>query len=683
MESKIVKHNGKNYIAVVGKVVDSLSMKTFRPTENNIGDFYKAGVPTLQVYCSNLTSALGLPYSLFGETWFGDKDYNFDNLDKQIEFFKENAPGTYLFVNLHVDSRKWWHDENPGRPSSFTHLSQIAADEKWREDTADYIRAAISHMEEKYNDIIIGYFLLGGFTTEWFSEDDHEEGHPIKLAAYKKYMNDENAVIPDVSELKKDPSQVFLDPVADKNLISYRKFHHNLIADTVLYYCHEAQKALCHKKVLGIFYGYIMELDGTRIWDRGHIETDKVYRSSDIDLIATPSSYQFRGYDDACANMLLCDTLELDGMMYYCSFDHMTFTVPNLDNNKRRLCLEKNTMDAMTRMSIYRKDILKTRKQTTDAMRRELMQRLSKRTGMWWFDMLEGWFYDDGLMEEVASNVKKSASLVDRKAESASEIAVFVSCESLYYVNKVSEINTECLCNQRDALARMGAPYDIYSLGDIDRINPDKYKLFIFPDAYYLTEEQRQCINAVIKKNGRSVLFVGACDYASDTELSLERVCDLTEMNIKKLAEDENTINCLDSTYGYVQAKTPTLYVEDKNTEILGRYSMSRKCAVAKKKVNDYTIYYSGLGNLSDVVLREIAREAGVHIYTENAVACYVNTLVYGVYNTKNEETTITLPFDGEFTELFSDIVYKTKDKKIVLPTGENPAQMLVLSKKD
>ena len=679
MQTKIVTHNGKKYIAADGKIIDSISMKSFRPTKNNIGDFHKAGIKVMQVYCSGLSSALGLPYSLYGETWFGDRQYDFSNLDRQIEFFRETAPGCLLFINLHVDSRQWWHDENPGRPSSFTHLSQIAADKKWREDTADYIKSAIRHCEEKYNDTIIGYWLLGGFTTEWFSRKDFEESHPIKLSAYREYMKDDNAEIPPTEELEKDVSQIFLNPIADKNLISYRKFHNELIADTVVYFCHKAQEELKHNKVLGVFYGYIMELRGKGIWNNGHLDTDKVYRCGDIDLIATPSSYQFRNYDDATANMLMCDSIELDGMMYYCSFDHRTFKVQNILEDERRICEDAKSEVGIGMLNGMRKDILPTRKHTVDAMRREFMQKLSKRTGMWWFDMLEGWFYDDGLMEEIADIIGKSASFVDKEAHSASEIAMFVSCESLYYVNKVSEINTECLCNQRDALARLGAPYDVYSLNDIDKINPDKYKLFIFPDAYYLTDGQRKYINDVIKGNGRSVLFIGAVDYAGDTELSLERVRAMTEMNIKVLSKDEKTVHCFDSSFGYTAEKNPTLYVKDEKTEILGRYSESRECAVARKTAEDYTVYFSGLGNISHTVLREIAREAGVHIYTENGAACYVNSAFAGVYNTKSEKTVITLPYDGEFTEIFSGKTYKTENKKVTLPTGENPAQMLII----
>ena len=200
---------------------------------------------------------------------------------------------------------------------------------------------------------------------------------------------------------------------------------------------------LKHKKILGVFFGYIMELLDECLWNAGHLDIDKLYRSEHIDLIATPSSYQFRSYDDAGAYMLLCDTLDLNGKMYFASFDHKTFLLPTLDKNERRLCGDNRVIKAMSEPVVADQAILSTRQQTIDGMRREMMLRLSRRTGMWWFDMLEGWFYDDGLMAEIKSLVDSSKNLMEKPRYSVSEIAVFVSCESLYYVNKCSGINTE------------------------------------------------------------------------------------------------------------------------------------------------------------------------------------------------------------------------------------------------
>lgn len=678
MKTQIVKKNGTPYIAVDGKIIDTLAFKSFRPTANNVSDFYKAGVRIFHVYVSGLTSALNVPYSQYGETWFGDGDYRFESLDRQIKLFADNAPDAYVFINVHLDTRQWWLDQNPGRANSFTHLSQVAADEKWRKDTADYLKAMIRHVEKYHDDRVLGYFLLGGFTTEWFSEKDFETTHPIKLEAYRKYKNDPEAVIPDLEVLEQPEEKVFLDPTEDAKLIDYRRFHSDLIADTVLYFCHAAQEELQHKKLVGVFFGYIMEIKGKSMWNRGHLANDKVYRNPDVDLIATPSSYQFRGYDDASALMILSDSLELDGKMYFDSFDHMTCMVPYLKDNPRRISGENDAAEAMAKLSIYRKDLLDTPEKTIHGIRREVMQRMSRRCGMWWFDMLEGWYYDDRLMEEVKRIAECSSELVGKPRQSSSEIAVFVSCESLYYVNKMSALNTELICNQRNELARIGAPYDLYSLNDIDRVDPEQYKLYVFLDAFYFTDEQRAYINENLKKRGKSLLFIGACDYAGDDKLSLDRVSEMAEMKIGILNDDENTINAMDSSYGYEKPKAPTMFVQDEDAEKLGTFAISGQCALAKKKLPGCNVYYSALGNVSGNVLREIARESGVHIYAENGVATYVNSGFAGVYNTKDAVTTITMPKDGSYKELFSGKIYTTVNKQIDLPTGECPAQMLV-----
>ena len=88
MKTEIKEQNGVRYIAVDGKCIDTLAFKSFRPTENNVSDFYQAGVRIFHVYCSGLNTALKVPYSLYGESWVGDHDYRFENVDRQIDFFK-------------------------------------------------------------------------------------------------------------------------------------------------------------------------------------------------------------------------------------------------------------------------------------------------------------------------------------------------------------------------------------------------------------------------------------------------------------------------------------------------------------------------------------------------------------------------------------------------------------------
>ena len=68
-----------------------------------------------------------------------------------------------------------------------------------------------------------------------------------------------------------------------------------------------------------------------------------------------------------------------------------------------------------------------------------------------------------------------------------------------------------------------------------------------------------------------------------------------------------------------------------------------------------------------------------VHIYAQRGVFTYIIDTVAGVYNAGAATTEITLKADADHTELFSSKVYKTENKKIILPTDECPTQMLVL----
>ena len=683
MQTKIVRKNGVNQIEVDGKIIDSVAFKSFRPTLNNVGDFYKSGVRIFHVFVSGLKSGIKMPYSAYGEVWFGDGDYRFENFDKQMQMFLEAAPDAYFFVNLHLDVRQWWLDENPGNVDSFNYLSQIAGNEKWRRDTEDYIRAFIEYAESKYDNKIIGYWLLGGFTTEWFSARDYEETHPVKLEAFRKYMNDPTVEIPPQEVREKPTNQIFLDSKDDGLLINYRHFHNELISGLVLDYCKAAKEALGYRKIVGVFFGYIMELayKNGSLWNYGHLDLDRVNESPYVDLIATPSSYKYRLYDDGTAYMILCDSLPLHNKMYFASFDNLTFLTPTALDNPRRLCNDPETRDAMVALqsNFSRHDLLNTREKTIHGMRREMMHRLASRCGTWWFDMLEGWYYDDGLMREISSLTEKSAEILEKERKSASEICVFVSTEPLYYVNKMSFINEECICKQRLELSKIGAPYDLVSMSDLKTVDKNQYKLFIFLDSFSLSADERDYINTVLKGEGRSLLFIGAPDYINSDGVSLDRVSELLEMNVGVLEKDEAIVRALNTTFGYDEPKNPTLYVSDVSAQVLGRFADSRKCALAKQDKGDYKIYFSALGHISDTVLREVARDAGVHIYAEDGVFTYIDDTVAGVYNTSAEKTTLTLKADGEYKELFSGITYKTENKKVTLPTGECPAQMLVL----
>ena len=99
----------------------------------------------LNILTSGVTSAVGVPYSLFGESWVGLETYDFSPIDRQIELFMKHAPSAYFSLMIQLDTRDWWLEQQPGYPNSFHKMSRMETDPKWREAASKYMQAVIKH----------------------------------------------------------------------------------------------------------------------------------------------------------------------------------------------------------------------------------------------------------------------------------------------------------------------------------------------------------------------------------------------------------------------------------------------------------------------------------------------------------------------------------------------------------
>ena len=354
MQVSLKRVGGAVKIDIDGTAYEPLSFKSFRPTARNISDFYKAGVRLFSILSSGLNSILGVPYSLYGESWIGYDSYDFTPIDRQIELFLQNAPQGYFALMLQLDTRDWYIKKE-NCPNSFTNLSQIAGDSKWRAQAANYLKAVLNHVEEKYGDRFYGYFLLGGTTTEWFSNRDYFAPHPMKERDYRRFTGCPEAVLPQQAEICRPKETVFYAPDADRNVIDAVRYHCQIIADAILYFASEAQQVLKHRKLVGVYYGYLFELAGARLWNDGSLDYMRVFNSPDIDMISSPSSYAFRKHIDPSAFMVTYDSLNRRDKLYYLEFDHITHLAPQyieghgIPGYDSKLKNEQETIDIMRR----------------------------------------------------------------------------------------------------------------------------------------------------------------------------------------------------------------------------------------------------------------------------------------------------------------------------------------------
>lgn len=646
MESKVVRVNGALKISIDGEIFEPLSFKSFRPAESNITDFKNAGVRLFSILTAAIKCYYGIPYSLFGESWLGIGKYDFDAIDRQIDLFIKSAPDGYFAPMIMLDTRDWWLESHENFPYSFQRISQAAYDEEWRCAAGDYLEAMLTHIEEKYGERVYGYFMLCGHTTEWLSDYDFQESHPIKERYYRDYTGDPNAKIPEKNRLEL-PSNVSF--YSDDEVKLYQKAHAELISDTILYFAARAQKILKHKKLFGLYYGYLLELMDERLWNAGHLDFQRVFESPDIDMISSPASYEYRAIDSTSAFMLAQKSLDLHNKIYYYEFDQRTY-------------LSQTSFEGVTIPPAgytCRND-----REAVDLMHRDFMLCEANGAALWWFDMWRGWYSSPKMLSSINQMINIAGELSKYSSESISEVAVIVSGKSMYGVNKCSGINNELLGLQRDGLMRLGAPFDYYSIEDVSLIDVNKYKLFVFANDFSLSDKDREVIEKIKKSGNKTILWCYAPGY---NEGGASAVSGITGIKLGEYSEAPTLIeNC-----GSI---LPAPYFFADEGEPLVRFSDGRT-AIARKNNDTFTSVYSAIGNLTGKVLREIARDAGVHIFCDTAPV-YINKTVIGVYNT--DECEVNLLRDGELVDLFSGEKYVSKNCIITLPKSEFASKLLI-----
>lgn len=668
MKTSVIRRNGQLMIDIGGKAYSALSFKSFRPNPVNISEMYTAGVRLFDVLSSGVLCGLGVPYSRFGESWVGEYEYDFSPIDRQMEMFLQHAPEGYFAPMFQIDTRPWYLEQHPELPNSFTHLAQIAGDEGFRKAAAAYLKAVIRHCEEKYGERIYGYFLLGGTTTEWFSDKDFEASHPAKEAAYRRWCGDETARLPAKERLERDGG-TFLAPEED-DVYRARRFHAELIADLILYLCAEVQSVLHHEKLLGLYYGYLFELGTPRLHEAGSLGYERVFASPDIDMISAPSSYAYRGLDDPGAFMVTHTSLNLRSKLFFNEFDHRTHTIP------QKLAEPVEGTDNLLWFTFPGYESrCRSEQESVNLLYRDFLLCQSTGAVMWWFDMFDGWFRSKGMLEAIANMMAIDRRLQETLRTSAAEIAVFAEGESMYRVRKSSGA-ANALSALRLTLAQLGAPCDVYSIGEALSPATDGYKLYIFANQYDMPSGTLATIKEKLRRSNAAALWLYAPDYAHDGENDTGRIAAVTGMTVSESGSAHGPL--LFAGESFADEKRAPYFAVTAADRVLARYA-DGAAACAFAEADGIRSYYTGCLPLPAALLRAIAAECGVFLYSHRSdVYTYPNSAFLGVYKPAGDTAAVRVKQDGLYTDRFTGERFTAENGSITLPPRALRAYMLI-----
>ncbi len=633
---KITYKNGIPFIDVNGELIEPAAFRSFRPKPDNISLMKRAGIRLYQLLVSGLPCTIGCPYSLFGGVWKGDGKYDFAPFDKQMQMFLKFAPeNAYFNVMMQLDMPKWWGETHSGDSDSYHHLCETSFNEDWRRSAADYLKALISYAEEKYGDRIFGYSIAAGGSNEWFdfsfTDKSFDRSKGAWVTKWRELIGKPDAVPPTMEEVVNGRAIREEDDV-----YKYLTLGCESVADLICHFAREAQTVLKHEKLFGLFYGYVV-LYPQATWCTNAYEA--VWRSPDIDMLYSPAEYRHnRDLDGVSSYQYAVDSIRLNGKLYLHEDDHRTeLAAFPLENGAILTDGYKNFYDWQ------------------QVFRRELANTAVKSSAFWWFDFFGGYYAAPEYETELKLECDVFRELSQGKRESVSEIAVFVDPMSFNCMRDYTWFGHDLAKENINALHRCGAPFEYYNLADITRLDLSRYKLCIFLNCLQIKPELRAFIDE--KLTGKTKLwFVGA--GSCDGDLDLARTEALTGLSLSSEELDTLHADYNGIDFGFARGVRPMLRAT--SGEVIARYS-DGSTAVARNGEN----IWSGVAPLPWQAFRDIARDAGVHIYDENGGGLAVCSQFICAYTTLTEDCELTLPEDGEFEEIFTRARYKTENKKL------------------
>ncbi|MBR5309177.1 MAG: hypothetical protein IKU43_10415 [Clostridia bacterium] len=640
-------------------------------------------------------------------------------------------PGTRLFTESYVTDL----------PMQYSMCS-----EKWREDAGKALSDTWDVlMSLPYADRIIGCFFAAGGTSEWyyilqmFNDNgavlDHGESFRRNFTKYltRKYGSDtmlqkawgredvtlENPAIPE-PEAHYYTREIDLDCAVRKNMLSnapvpamesmgsnigtfvnidkrqdvydfYRAWH-NGTAESVIYYG-SIIKTKTPDKLTGAFYGsfgctnYFKDGTGAAVL--------KVLDSNVIDFLAAPGVYENRAPGGFVGQRETFDSFALRNKIFIIEDDSRTH------HENRYFGSQYGLFDLEDSINV---------------LKREFGRTICEDVQGWWFDqLLGGKRYKDPEMYKLftrQTEIAHEAYSLDRTA--SSEIAFIFDEESAHVTSfRTTKELVELMRNYE--IARIGAPVDQYYHNDMANPNMPSYKMYVFFNVFTLTNEEREAIKAKLRMDNAVAVWMYASgiinpeaqpkfDVANIEQLTgikVGMINDCYDANFRFGGTETPFTDNLDKRFvfgnptekrtmcvGYAEdlnwssSLYPVFYTEDKDADVAASFMTSGKPAFTVKKCDGFTSIFYGAKHIAAETMRNIAKGAGCHIYSDSGDVLFANRNYITFHASTSGKKTIKLPENSSAFEVYEKKYYCENSNEIIFDTVVGETKMFRITKK-
>jgi hypothetical protein len=621
--------------------------------------------------------------------------YDYAEYDRYFAAILEVDPDAYFLPHIGLSAPVWWQDAHPDEMAQYADGRRgppSFASELWQRDTGDDLRRLIAYLRRApYASRVIGIAFYGGYTAEWQmwgtwaeQKDDYSQPALRAFRAFLKhrYGTDERlrvawssptvtlagAAMPTIAQRRPGGSQMLRDPRTERQSIDFYEFISRMTADAIMHFARVTREATAGKLLVGTYYGYL-SAHNVNQQDSGHNAAAQVFDSPDIDFLMSPPNYYYRGPGESSTFMSATDSFRMRGKLWLDESDHRTV----LSDPSSGYSRADNMPD------------------TLGVFWREFAEVLCKRAGGSFFDMAGGWFSDPQILQVMGRARQIHQDSLAGRQPFAPEVGVFVDPKSFSWM-RPTEAQLWLVLSQLVHMPEAGAPFDYCLLSDLEQTWMPDYKLYVFLNAFTLDEAERVAIVNKLKRNGATALFLYAPRYVgseADPPESMNALLDFMPHVEPAEGKPQVTLAAasplarnwdLSQPVGKDMSVSPTFWVADPSVTVHGRLANGQPGLVSKRN-DGWTCYYSAAFDLPPTVMRNLAREAGVHLWVGSDDAVYTDGRYVGLHASADGTKTVHLPREARVRELVSGKALTVRDHAVTVDMKRGETVLLELSR--
>lgn len=594
--ARIVVKNNQQMLEINGAVYPPEFVNPISYPPKTVKAWGDAGLKVVTVECNTRqrTEADNYPRPFGVQETLERLDLLFSCIPDAYVILRVNLSPSKEWVNSHPEELVLFSDGKPRRAKNTLvgggdlEGTYSLCSKEWMKDGGRLLEEFLAGLEQSpYFDRVIGVFLGGGYTWEWYymppmiAADGCYGDFSEPFRAYysdflkRKYGSEdalrrawrmpdadiEHPHIPNLNERRvvdaayRENQQfrenwnyrgklnisleenyraetirgLFLNCDDYANVADYYQALNESVADTINYFARVVKRRY-PTFVCGAFYSNIA---CTYYFDTGHFAgVNRLFDERVIDFLVAPGTYNNREPGGCMISRLVPDSMTIR-------------SIATINENDTRT---HKTVD-------YRRSFngVYTPEDTVRVLKRDFARDVCDCVNGYWYDLTwgESWFSDPTTIALFSEQQKIIQASFAAKPGKHHEVAALVSLDSIHHVARPL---TQMVLDyyQSTDLKCFGAPMDLYYHGDVTLPEMPDYKMYIVLNGYVLSDAERNAIWEKARRNNAVVLWLyapGFINYDRTQRMSPDNIRDAVGMEVEMAEETITADFRVDNTH--------------------------------------------------------------------------------------------------------------------------------------